>query len=149
MAWFAEHVGSADAYNGIKHGSAAIAGRQAMTLEIAGETIEWASGESLVVLRRDGKPDRGREPWKLKQRWYSLEVCLAAAAMGCSLLELIWQRVRLRARGRGVRVMAPQELTGLNVDVLRELSDAHSATATHRFIWTPDEGSGEAGDFIA
>lgn len=138
MLWFAEHVGSAGAYNGIKHGSAAISRRQRLSLEIGGETIDWASGESLIVLRRDGRPDKGREPWKLEQRWYSLEVCLAGTAIGCSLLDLIWERVRHRARGRGVRSIKPDEVAGLTVRVLRKLSDDHSSEATHRFTWTPD-----------
>lgn len=138
MLWFAEHVGSAGAYNGIKHGSAAISKRQKLSFEIGGKTVDWASGESLIVLRRDGRPDKGREPWRLEQRWYSLDVCLVGTAMGCSLLDLVWGRVRLRARGRGVRAIKPEEMAGLTVGVLRKLSDDHSSEATHRFTWTPD-----------
>jgi hypothetical protein len=138
MLWFAEHVGSAGAYNGIKHGSAAIPKRQRLSLEIDGRTIDWASGESLIVLRRDGQPNNGREPWILEQRWYSLAVCLAGTAMGCSLLDLVWERIRHRARGRGVRAIKPDEVSGLTVDVLRKLDDHHYSEATHRFTWTPN-----------
>jgi hypothetical protein len=138
LFWFARHVGSADAYNAIKHGAVALTGRHSMSLEVDGKTIDWASGESLLVLRRNGRPDRGREPWKLEQRWYSLEVCLAGTAVGCALLDLLWGRTRLRARRRSVRAVAPDEVAGLTVDFLREMSEDHFSSATHRFHWVPE-----------
>jgi hypothetical protein len=133
MLWFARPVQNAAAYNALKHGAVGVAGRHRLDVEVDGETIEWAAGQTLTALRPDGKAPSGESRWRMEQRWYSPEVCMAATVFGSSLIDLIWQSTRQRVQGTRRPPIDYGRLAQHTYEVLQGLDDSHFANSSTAF----------------